>query len=64
MLFVLITAFHDIPSTIYHFYVVLNVFHCIIVLLVDIAGIFQAARSGSAVGRCRSKSWATEVWVC
>ena len=41
---VLIIAFHDIPSVIYSFYVVLNCFKSINSLLVDITGIIAHCR--------------------
>ena len=44
VLLVLIIAFHDIPSVIYSFYVVLNCFKSIYSLLVDIAGIIAHYR--------------------
>ena len=43
-LLVLIIVFHDIPSVIYSFYVVLNCFKSINSLLVDIAGIITHYR--------------------
>ena len=42
--FSIITAFHYIPLVIYPFYIVLNAFNCITVVLVHIAGIIAHYR--------------------